>query len=233
MNPEPIKITRTRIARASLAQLPGRLRDWWQLQRERAREPFDFDLPESDEPALPMMIATATRQEYAEIIDSVKDVLARAYGPRAELAPSATDLVILPWVCPMCEGDGRVESLAGACPECDGRGGITHQAAWIWADVEGAELRPTPTPPAVMKHPCGSCALRPGSPEEDAPPPLDKPFFCHTSMPVVRGGYAPAAWAKGMPLGYMVCAGWWDAATGKDLPARAYRAANDGWGDHA
>ncbi len=232
MTPEPIKITRVRIMRAALAQIPGRLRDWWQLQRDRAREPFDLpDWPETDELAV-RSPAGVTDQELADAARAVADAVAMACGPRAELAPSRDGLVILPWICPMCSGHGRCDSLAGRrCLDCDGRGAITDEAAKIWAEVENAQLRPAPTPPAVMKKPCGDCAFRPGAPEEEARPSLERPFYCHHGMPIVRGSYAPTAWARGMPLGAMVCAGWWAAATGKDLPARAYRAADDGWGD--
>lgn len=209
----------------------GRIRDWWRLQRERARAPFDFDLPESDEPALPMMVKTMGGPDLGEYRQALEAVVAALHAPRTELAPSATDMIVLPYICPMCEGDGRCESLAGRCPECDGRGAISNQAAEIWADVADVQLKRAPTPPAVMRSPCGSCAFRPGAPEEDEPPSLEQPFYCHTGMPVVSGSYAPIAWAKGMPLGAMVCAGWWAAVTDKDLPARAYRAATDGWGD--
>ncbi|MEU9887934.1 hypothetical protein [Sphaerisporangium sp. NPDC051011] len=157
--------------------------------------------------------------------------MATVCGPRAEVAPSPDDVVIYPWVCPVCDGDGQAAGLP-TCPECGGRGALTAEIGRIWADA-GAELRPTPTPPAVMGKACGSCAFRPGAPEEDAQPPLDKAFFCHTGMPVVDGSYAPVAWAKGMPLGAMVCAGWWAAVNDRRLPDAPYRPARDGWGEHA
>lgn len=225
----PFKITRARVLRALLAEIPARVHRWWELQRDRARDPFDLpQWPESDAPAL--MVRTMSPEKEEEFRRAIAEAIAEACRPRAELAPSATDVVILPWVCPMCEGEGEVPT-AGPCRDCDGRGAITDEAAQIWAEVEGVELRRTPTPPAVMGKPCGDCAFRPGAPEEDARPSLEQSFYCHHGMPVVAGGYAPVAWAKGMPLGAMVCAGWWAARTGKDLPAAPYRPARDGWGE--
>jgi hypothetical protein len=83
-----------------------------------------------------------------------------------------------------------------------------------------------------MPAPFADCALRPGSPEEDEPPPLERPFYCHHGLPVIGGAYAPTAWADGKPLGALVCRGWWNAATGQELPAEPYRPARDGWGKH-
>ncbi|KAA9379610.1 hypothetical protein F5972_08110 [Microbispora cellulosiformans] len=70
---------------------------------------------------------------------------------------------------------------------------------------------------------------REGAPEEE-PPPLDRPFYCHATMPVVDGEYAPVAWYKGVPLGALVCAGWWRAVTDQPLDPAPYTPSNDGWG---
>lgn len=145
-----------------------------------------------------------------------------------ETAPG-TGLVILPWQCPLCEGQGRWGS-GERCMECHGRGAITREEADVWRQTEGVTLTPTPVPPGVMRAPCADCAFRPGAPEEDERPPMDRPFYCHHGMPIVDGAYAPVAWADAKPLGALVCRGWWDAATGKDLPVQDYRPARDGWG---
>lgn len=92
-----------------------------------------------------------------------------------------------------------------------------------------------PRPPAVMRSPCGDCAFRPGSPEREYDDTLAKhcvrdiPFWCHKGLPVVDDGYRPNAWIGDMPLGALVCSGWWDwrqtgqmpvGECGPELPAR-------------
>ena len=153
-------------------------------------------------------------------------------GSRAEVAPSKTGVVILPWVCPICDGTGRWDDKQ-RCEMCFGRGAIDDDDLGEW---DRAELKRTTAPPGVMRSPCADCAFRPGSPEsEHGAPPMPnsgEPFFCHHGMPVVAGSYAPTAWLDGRPLGAMVCAGWWAAQTGQPLPAGVYRPAKDGWGDH-
>lgn len=148
-------------------------------------------------------------------------------GSQAEIAPSSKGVVILPWVCPSCDGAG-VWDDGLTCMMCHGRGAVAEDDLRDW---DRAELKRTAPPPGVMKRPCADCAFRPGAPEQDQRPPLDAPFFCHHGMPVVAGAYAPVAWADGKPLGALVCAGWWAAATAQELPAEAYRPAKDGWGD--
>jgi hypothetical protein len=84
-----------------------------------------------------------------------------------------------------------------------------------------------------MRTPCVDCAYRPGSPEDDPdserPDSAEHPFFCHHGMHRIDDGdgdvgYVPAAWAGGLPLGYMVCAGWWDSVVeGGPAPERQFR----------
>lgn len=51
----------------------------------------------------------------------------------------------------------------------------------------------------------------------------NKPFWCHKGMPLIEGHYTPIAWYGDMPLGALLCRGWWDwRLTGK-LPGTAYR----------
>ena len=80
-----------------------------------------------------------------------------------------------------------------------------------------------------MKSPCVDCAYRTGSPFEHdprLPRNIDSaPFFCHHGMS--QDGekeYLCAATANGLPLGYFVCAGWWQTAVeGRELNATEYR----------
>jgi hypothetical protein len=93
------------------------------------------------------------------------------------------------------------------------------------------EVTALPRPPAVMRSPCLDCAFRPGSPEEENGSDLanqDLPFYCHHGMTRVDpdgsgAGYLPAAWFGLIPLGYMVCAGWWEWRTNGVLPERPFR----------
>lgn len=112
--------------------------------------------------------------------------------------------------------------------ECLGRGCITAEHAAELGGVDVGGLKRVPDPPGVMRSPCRDCAFRPGSPESGKPPPLDRPFYCHKGMPVVAGRYAPVAWSGGVPLGALVCAGWWAAVTGQPLPEVEYQPSRDG-----
>ncbi|MFG1873366.1 hypothetical protein ACGFIV_00835 [Sphaerisporangium sp. NPDC049003] len=68
MTPDPIKITRVSIVRAALAEIPARIRAWWRLQAERAREPFDFDQDwDTDHPAVAPRPPQLTRLCMANI----------------------------------------------------------------------------------------------------------------------------------------------------------------------
>lgn len=130
-------------------------------------------------------------------------------------------LRIHPWICPMCTG-GLTTTWDGTtvttCLHCSGSG--------LTDDPCGpAEL--APRPPAVMRTACADCALRRGSPElENAGVglPYEEPFYCHQGLPVsATGRYQSVATFRGMPLGAMVCAGWWALRTGQPMPAAAYR----------
>ncbi|WP_433893053.1 hypothetical protein [Streptomyces sp. CA-111067] len=131
-------------------------------------------------------------------------------------------LHITPYLCPVpgcvggliSDGDGGTER----CLHCSGTG-LTDNP------LGGAEL--APRPPAVMRAACADCAFRAGSPElEDYASrlPEEEPFFCHQGLPVsADGSYRPVATFGGLPLGAMVCAGWWALRTGEELPAVPYR----------
>jgi hypothetical protein len=136
-------------------------------------------------------------------------------------SPAAGTVRLNRYRCPVCD-NGRWAD-GERCLHCSGSG--------VTDDILGAdpaEVAELPRPPAVMRSPCVDCAFRPGSPEEEAGRPgPDTAFFCHHGMLRMEEaggvGYQPAAWAAGMPLGYMVCAGWWALATGRPLPDAAFR----------
>lgn len=134
--------------------------------------------------------------------------------------PNTAKVTLYRYVCPYCDGTGQW-SDGERCMNCHGYG--------LTNDVRGFEeheLTLAPVPPAVMRNPCVDCAYRPGSPEEGsaARPGRDNPFFCHHGLYRVGDGYASAAnLDNGLPLGAMVCAGWWALAAGKPLPDREFR----------
>jgi hypothetical protein len=132
------------------------------------------------------------------------------------------DLHITPYLCPMpgCVG-GLIsvgDGIVDRCLHCAGTG--------LTDDSLGGADR-APRPPAVARTPCADCAFRPGSPEREAlgqQLPEDEPFFCHQGLPVsAEGRYQPVAMFRGLPLGAMVCAGWWAIRTGEQLPEQPYR----------
>lgn len=130
------------------------------------------------------------------------------------------ELLILPFKCPFCVGGigPSVGDGVERCMHCSGVG-LTDDPC---GDAERA-----PRPPGVMRAPCGDCAFRPGSPELEANGaqlPDEEPFYCHQGLPIsAYGAYTPVATFRGLPLGAMVCAGWWALKTGDPLPARPYR----------
>lgn len=148
-----------------------------------------------------------------------------------------SELQIHPWVCPQCVG-GLILDDAGQgiehCLHCSGTG--------LTNDPMGKAKR-APRPPGVMRAACADCALRQGSPELDgagATLPYEEPFFCHQGLPISADGrYRTVATFRGLPLGAMVCAGWWAMKTGEPLPAKPYREIGIGpdevdklWGPH-
>jgi|SRR6185369_3195822 len=146
-------------------------------------------------------------------------------------ARSTARATINRYVCPGCDGTGRDPGDGGRCYRCAG----TQLVDDVHDPGPGHPDRPVklPRPPAVMKASCVDCAYRLGSPEDvpDSGRPDDAgtPFFCHHGMHRLENeagevGYAPAAWAGGLPLGYMVCAGWWDhIVEGGPAPVRPFR----------
>jgi hypothetical protein len=151
------------------------------------------------------------------LVDAVKDAVGlprSAYG----LQTAKPRVRIYRWICPTCDGEGRPDGER--CLDCAGFG--------LTDDPGDGTMprRPAPVPPAVMKRPCSDCAMRPGSPEQEAehPPSLDAPFFCHHGMHRLAGGvYEAPAYIGELPLGAMVCRGWWDMAVGQDGPERPFR----------
>jgi hypothetical protein len=147
-------------------------------------------------------------------------------------AGTAPKVRIYRWLCWMCDGTGQWGDDE-KCMECHGYGLLADED--IRDPAAHTDLKPAPRPPAVMKSPCVDCAFRPGSPEEEdlaanygypplARPGAEKPFFCHHGMHrLPGGGYESPAYVGSLPLGAMVCAGWWALATGEALPAKAFR----------
>lgn len=127
-----------------------------------------------------------------------------------------TELRITPWRCPFCVAGLFADNEH--CLHCAGTG--------LTSEPCGPAER-APRPPGVMRAPCADCAYRPGSPELDqvgVTLPEEEPFYCHQGLPVsASGAYVPVAMFRGLPLGAMVCAGWWAQQTGEPLPAREYR----------
>lgn len=149
-------------------------------------------------------------------------------GCNAPVSPAAAagQVRILAWVCWMCGGRGRWES-GERCMQCTGCG-LTDDLCGATENVDGTPLRRAPRPPAVMARPCADCAFRPCSPEAengtlDAVTASGQPFWCHHGLHDTGEAYTPAAVIGELPLGAMLCAGWWAHAAGEPLPAAAYR----------
>lgn len=157
--------------------------------------------------------------------------------------PTPGRVELTPYVCPWCRGAGRWAS-GERCMDCHGLGVTDKPAPGVdmsrdyppgQAPPEQAAAR-LPRPPAVMKASCLDCAFRPGSPEGLGPqqpdgdgirPDVTEPFYCHHGMATKTENpddYAPAAWLVGRPLGYFVCAGWWDTQVeGRPPDEQPYR----------
>lgn len=112
------------------------------------------------------------------------------------------------------------------CLYCAREGVITAEQAEGWPVEDLVELG---RPPGVRRKPCGDCAYRPGSPEEEGhtPPPDDagSVFLCHAGLPLIEGVYTPQIITRdGVPVGALVCSGWWDEVVcGEPKPERPYR----------
>lgn len=150
----------------------------------------------------------------------LSDDLSAARSARLCGEPTALrGATLTPYLCPVCLAEEDP-----ACLYCTGTGLARPDQVEGWpAD----RVREVPRPPAVRRAPCGDCAFLAGSPETDADPDLtghaaDQPFFCHQGMPEAYGGYQPAMTWGGLPLGYLVCAGWWDYFTRNKIHDRRY-----------
>lgn len=146
---------------------------------------------------------------------------------RPERAPRR--VVVDRWICPWCSGAGRYRDgpaqPAGTgerCYDCAGTGlTSTRPSPDAWAPEE---ILCSPRPPALMKSPCNDCAFRPDSPETESGDHTagrispDIPFWCHKGMHNAAGErWVPTAWVGDIPLGAMLCRGWWDVHV-EDLP---------------
>lgn len=137
--------------------------------------------------------------------------IARSVVPEDTAPP-----VLLPYRCPDAACDRGRWPDGQRCMCCNGAAYVTAEQAEGWLE-EGQQLEPAPIPPAIMRNPCPGCALRPGSPERSmgADPPLGRVFWCHKGMEQDQdGNYLPAMEYMGVPVGYLVCRGWYNAATG-------------------
>lgn len=168
--------------------------------------------------------------------EAILDGVTRALGmPRHATvrAPAQRPKVLIyRYVCPWCDPLGQINPGGeagrgpdgGRCLDCHGSGAVRGEDLdpGVWPP---GELRRVPRPPAVMRQPCVDCAYRPGSPEEEdeAAPDASVPFFCHHGMVRVGDAYEASAYVGTMPLGAMVCAGWWALATGEPLPVEDFR----------
>lgn len=123
------------------------------------------------------------------------------------------------WMCPWCQTPDAPFGDGERCLHCHGNKVTNDVSGW-----DENELAPAPRPPAVMRNPCVDCAYRPGSPEQNsgiAPGP-ETPFYCHHGLIRDGDGYITTATVGTLPLGAMVCAGWWALANGKPLPDKDF-----------
>jgi hypothetical protein len=154
--------------------------------------------------------------------EAFSEALTKAYELGVQSAREFPKVTLYPWVCPVCDGTGRW-APDERCHHCRGNGLTDDIAGW-----EPHEVTPAPRPPAVMRQPCTDCAYRPGSPEDEASmsiklPGPDTPFFCHHGLHRIGDGYVGTACMGELPLGAMVCAGWWALATGGERPEKPFR----------
>ncbi len=138
-----------------------------------------------------------------------------------------SELIVYRYVCPWCT-KGDMGPSTGRCLHCAGAGLTNDVGSW-----PQEQLVEAPIPPGVMRKPCLDCAFRPGSPElEDGGTcfPEGEPFWCHhgatdgyfgSHQPI--GSWRPAGHPRDIPLGELICAGWWAKASGRSLPTEPYR----------
>jgi hypothetical protein len=136
-------------------------------------------------------------------------------------------LVVYRYLCPFCT-EGDMGPSTGRCLHCGGNG-LTNDVEHVPADL----IREALVPPGVMRKPCPDCAFRPGSPELEANGeclPDDGPFWCHRGMATGYGGgyvplgsWRPPGYTRDIPLGELICAGWWAKQAGRPLPTEPFR----------
>lgn len=165
---------------------------------------------------------------------------AMGYSRHQSVGSARPQVVIYKYRCPYCDPEGQFNrggswgrmADGGKCLDCLGRGVLTADEIRDPSVFAPGELKEVGRPPAVMKSPCVDCAYRPESPESDTHadmlgvpirPDAGAPFFCHHGLIRQGGGYEPQAYYGLVPLGAMVCAGWWALATGEALPEVPFR----------
>ncbi len=140
---------------------------------------------------------------------------------------SAAELIVYRYRCPFCT-EGDMGPSTGRCLHCAGSG-LTNDIEHVPKEM----VVEAPVPPGVMRQPCRDCAFRPGSPElEDGGKcfPDDGPFWCHHGTArgygganVPLGSWRPPGHTRDIPLGELICAGWWAQQTGRPLPTEPFR----------
>lgn len=145
-------------------------------------------------------------------------------GP-ARLVGRKLQVEILPYTCPWCV-EGRWES-GERCLHCMGLGQTDDPSPGC--DAAGNTVVPErlPRPPGVMRQPCVDCAYRPGSYERQNGTPLPDAsavFFCHHGLGREGNGYRAPVMVEGLPVGAMVCGGWWSQfVDGQPAPQEEFR----------
>ena len=179
----------------------------------------DLDVPVTVRPvARDEDVAPDVREEHADVSGWLSSFCHLGGSPVARTAvPKDTPPpTLLPYRCPDPGCDKGRWPEGDRCMCCNGAAYVTEEDGTPWLD-EGQQLEPAPIPPGIMRNPCPGCALRPGSPERESgrTPPLDAVFWCHKGMEQdENGNYLPAMEWMGVPIGYLVCRGWYNAATG-------------------
>jgi hypothetical protein len=138
-----------------------------------------------------------------------------------------SELIVYRYLCPYCT-NGDMGEATGRCLHCAGTGLTNDIGGW-----PSDQLVEAPIPPGVMRKACLDCAYRPASPEQEDGGtclPDDEPFWCHhgtttgyfgSHQPI--GAWRPDGHPRDIPLGELICAGWWAKTTGRPLPTKPYR----------